>query len=107
MKRDLHIAFRSRGATSWRQLSSSIQAQAPQVPPQGATQQRELIYCAELMTHEEREAYRASMRAAPTWEAKAALRDAHRRDMMLRAQQRGPDFQCQPLQQRWRGGRGQ
>ena len=106
MKRDLHIAC---GAVTLilAALSSPIQAQAPQVPPQGATQQRELIYCAELMSHEEREAYRAGMRAAPSWEAKAALREAHRRDMMLRAQQRGPDFQCQPLQRRWHGGRGQ
>lgn len=88
-------------------LSSPIQAQAPHASPQGAMQPRELIVCAELMSREEREAYRARMRAAPTWEARAALREAHRREMMLRAQQRGPDFQCQPLQRRWRGGRGQ
>ena len=74
----------------------------------GATEQRELIYCADQMTHEEREAYRAQMRAARTQEEKAALRQSHQREMQLRARQRGLDAnQCEPLRLRERRGQGQ
>lgn len=77
-------------------------------PSPGATEQRELIYCADQMTHEEREAYRAQMRAARTPEEKAALRQSHQREMQLRARQRGLDAnQCEPLRLRVRGGQGQ
>lgn len=68
---------------------------------------RELIYCADLMSHEEREAYRASMRAARTPEEKAALRDAHRQKMQELARQRGADASCEPPRLRERRGRGQ
>jgi len=74
-------------------------------------QQRELIYCADLMTHEEREAYRASMRAARTQEEKAAVRQAHQDEMQARARERGLDpIECEPqrvrerLRLRQRGG---
>ena len=74
-------------------------------------QQRELIYCADLMTHEEREAYRASMRTARTPEEKAAVRRAHHETMQARARERGIDpIECEPqrqrerLRQRQRGG---
>ncbi|MCO6413178.1 MAG: hypothetical protein J5I92_10575, partial [Thiogranum sp.] len=49
-----------------------------------AVQPRELIYCADLMTPAEREAYRAGMRAARSPEERAALREAHRADMQAR-----------------------
>lgn len=72
---------------------------------------RELIYCADLMTHEEREAYRARMRAARTQEEKAAVRQAHQQAMRARAKERGLDpIECEPqrvrerLRQRQRGG---
>lgn len=68
---------------------------------------RELIYCADLMSHEEREAYRAKMRAAPTEQEKAALREAHKRDMQARATARGNAALCEPVRLRWRGGREQ
>jgi hypothetical protein len=76
-------------------------AQAP-LPPQG--EPRELIFCAELMSPQEREAYRVRMRAARSWEEREALRAAHRHELHLRAQQRG--VACEPWRQRWRGGRG-
>ena len=73
-----------------------------------AAEQRELIYCADKMTHEEREVYRARMRAARTPEEKAALRQAHQQEMQARARQSGGDAeQCLPLRQRQRGGRNQ
>jgi acetyl-CoA carboxylase carboxyltransferase component len=66
-------------------------------------QQRELIYCADLMTHEEREAYRASMRTARSQQEKAALRQAHQEEMRARARERGLDpIECEPQRQRER-----
>ena len=86
-------------------LSATAQAQSNGEQPASAAEPRELIYCADLMTHDEREAYRARMRAARTPQDKAALRQAHRRDMQARARERGADtLQCEPLHQRRRGG---
>lgn len=71
-------------------------------------EQRELIYCADQMTHEEREAYRVRMRAARTPEEKAALRQSHQRDMQSRASGRGLDASaCEPPRLRLRQGRAQ
>lgn len=68
-----------------------------------ANQQRELIYCADLMTHAERVAYRAQMRAARTPEEKAAVRQAHHDEMQARARERGLDpVECEPQRQRER-----
>lgn len=72
-------------------------------PPEG----RELIYCADLMSHEEREDYRSRMRAAATWEARQTLRAAHRAEMQERARQAGRFGECDGAGRRWRGGRGQ
>lgn len=68
---------------------------------------RALIYCADLMTHEEREAYRTKIRTARTEQEKAALRDTHQRDMQARAVARGNAALCEPERLRWRGGREQ
>ena len=88
-------------------VSAPAQAQSAGEPSQAA-EQRELIYCADKMTHEEREAYRASMRAARTPAEKAVLRQAHQQEMQARARQGGGDAeQCIPLRQRQRGGRSQ
>lgn len=67
---------------------------------------RELIYCADLMTPEEREAYRARMRAARSAAEQEELRAAHQRDMQARARERGIDpAQCIPQgPQQGRGG---
>ncbi len=65
--------------------------------------QRELIYCADQISHEEREAYRAKMQAARTLEAKEALRTAHRREMQERARAAGREGECEPHAQRGRG----
>ena len=66
-------------------------------------QQRELIYCADLMTHAEREAYRARWRAAQNPQEQAALRQAHQEEMRARARGRSLDpIECEPLRQRER-----
>lgn len=64
---------------------------------------RELIYCADQISHEEREAYRAKMQAARTPEAKQALRTAHRREMQERVRAAGREGQCEPRGQPGRG----
>ena len=74
---------------------------APPVEP------RELIYCADRMTPEERAAYRAQMRAARTLEERQAIRAAHRAEMQARARQQPADIYCEPPGRQWRGGRGQ
>jgi hypothetical protein len=78
-------------------------AQNADQAPTPAAEPRELIYCADLMTPAEREAYRARMRTARSPQERAALRQAHRDDMQARARARGVDtLQCEPLRQRQR-----
>lgn len=81
-------------------LSGAAVAQ-PTSPP---VEKRELIYCADRMTHEEREAYRAKMHAARTLEERQAIRAAHRAEMQGRvAGQQG--VICDPPGRQWHGGR--
>jgi hypothetical protein len=80
-----------------------IRAQDAGQAPATAAEPRELIYCAELMTPAEREAYRARMRTAHNPQERAALRQAHRDNMQARARARGLDaIQCEPQRQRQR-----
>jgi hypothetical protein len=80
-----------------------VRAQGTDQAPATAAEPRELIYCADLMTPAEREAYRARMRAARNPPERAALRQAHRQEMQSRARARGLDAtQCEPLRQRQR-----
>ncbi|MDP1654244.1 MAG: hypothetical protein Q8L56_16140 [Rhodocyclaceae bacterium] len=81
-------------------MSGAVLAQQPGPP----VEKRELIYCADRMTHEEREAYRAKMRAARTLEERAVLRAAHRAEMQARAASQ-KDGTCEPPGRQWRGGR--
>ena len=50
---------------------------------------REYIYGAELMTSQERDAYRHGLQQAPTDEARGEYRQRHRQQLQKRAQQRG------------------
>ena len=69
--------------------------------PSSAEPQRELIYCADLMTSEEREAYRELMRAARTPQEQSELRAAHQEQMHARARELGLDpVECEPLRMR-------
>jgi hypothetical protein len=82
-------------------------AQETGEPPAAADAPRELIYCADLMTPAEREAYRARMRAARSPQEKAVVRQVHRDEMQARTRARGMGaMQCEPLRhrQRLRGG---
>lgn len=83
--------------------SLSALATDTEQPSSSAEQQRELIYCADLMTHEEREAYRTRMRAARSPQEKAEIRKAHQEEMRARIRERGLDpMECEPLRQRER-----
>lgn len=81
-------------------FSGAVLAQQPGPP----VEKRELIYCADRMTHEEREAYRAKMRAVRTLEERQAIRAAHRAEMQARAASQ-KDETCEPPGRQWRGGR--
>ena len=83
-------------------LLSGMAGAQPTAAPQ---EKRELIYCADRMTPEEREAYRARMRAARTIEEKQALRAAHRAEMQARAAAQG-GAPCVGGGRQWRGGAG-
>lgn len=80
--------------------AAAIAAEPPPAPP---VEKRELIFCADRMSHEEREAYRARMRAARTLEEKESLRAAHRAEMQARATAQGGP--CEAGGRQWRGGR--
>lgn len=58
-------------------LVGAVMAQQPDAP----VEKRELIYCADQMTHEEREANRAKMQAARTRDEKSKIRANHQADM--------------------------
>lgn len=73
-------------------LMGAVMAQPAGAP----VEKRELIYCADLMTHEEREAYRARMRAARTLEEKSRIRAEHQTDMQARAASQGRAGECEP-----------
>lgn len=85
-------------------LAGNTLAQTPAV----TTEKRELIYCADRMTPEERKAYRAKMQAAGTPQEKDAVRTAHRTEWQVRVEREGTPGYCdQPLQQRLRLREGQ
>lgn len=89
-------------------FSTPEHAQSAGEQPGAEAGKRELIYCADQMTHEEREAYRARMSAARTRAEKAALRQAHQEEMQARVRNSGGEVeQCLPLRLRQRGGKSQ
>jgi len=53
------------------------------------TQDQERIYGSQLMTQDERNAYRAKMRAAKTEQEREKIRNEHHKQMMARAKERG------------------
>lgn len=80
---------------------SALAVAQPANPP---AETRELIYCADRMAPEEREAYRTRMRAARTLEERQAIRAAHRSELQARAAVL-PGATCDPPGRQWRGGR--
>lgn len=91
----------SRLRISMLMLALAVPAAFAQPP----AEKRELIYCADRMSHEEREVYRAKMRAARTLEEREQLRAAHRAEMQARAAGQGNAVDCEPRGRQFRGGR--
>jgi len=58
-------------------------------PAQKQVKQQEQVYGSQLMTREERVAYRAKMRAAKTQEEREKIRAEHHEQMKARAKERG------------------
>jgi hypothetical protein len=58
-------------------------------PAQKQVKQQEQVYGSQLMTREERVAYRAKMRAAKTQEEREKVRAEHHEQMKARAKERG------------------
>jgi hypothetical protein len=78
-------------------LAVGLMATSPLVVGQDQTQQqdrvrtqdREQVYGSQLMTREERVAYRARMRTAKTQEEREKIRAEHHEQMKVRAKERG------------------
>jgi hypothetical protein len=103
MKKLFSVAVLISLATFFTASTSADETEKTSTP---ANQPRELIYCADLMTHEERETYRASIRAGHTPQERAELRQAHQEMMRARAHERGlDDVACEPLRLRQHGGK--
>lgn len=62
---------------------------AQEQTPAKPQQQRERIYGYQMMTDEERNAYREKMRNAKSAEERQAIRDEHHKAMQARAKERG------------------
>lgn len=65
-------------------------------PGPSMAEKRELIYCADLMTHAEREAYRAKMQASRSLDEKVKIRADHQTTMQARAASQGVAERCEP-----------
>lgn len=74
-------------------------ADAPQQPQAAArkAQTKDPVYGSQLMTAEERDAYRARMRSAKTQAERDQLRQEHHAAMQQRAKERGVTLPDQPV----------
>jgi len=70
-------------------VASAVAVAEEPAKPQVQTRQQEQIYGSQMMTREERTAYRASMRAAKTPEEREKIRAAHHEQMKARAKEKG------------------
>ncbi len=82
-------------------LAFSPYSAAADTPPAGPTAQQKAqtrngIYGSQLMTPEERDAYRAKMKGAKTQAERDELRRQHHDSMQLRAKERGATLPDQP-----------
>lgn len=87
-------------------LAGLIAAAASAQPAPAPTMQRELIYCADRMTPEEREVYRVKMRAAKSVEEQEKIRAAHQVEMQARAASQGDAGKCEAIGRQYRQGAG-
>lgn len=77
-------------------IGSGMAPAAEQPAPKPPASKVEPIYGSQLMTQDERNEYRAKMRAAKTREEREALRAEHHSAMQARAKERGVTLPDQP-----------
>lgn len=77
-------------------VASGMVPAAEQQTPKPPVKKAEPIYGSQLMTQQERDEYRAKMRAAKTQETREALRAEHHKAMQERAKERGVTLPDQP-----------
>ncbi|MCE5181155.1 MAG: hypothetical protein LLG15_05080 [Betaproteobacteria bacterium] len=70
-------------------VASSVAVAEEPAKPQAQARQQEQVYGSQLMTREERTAYRAKMRAAKTPEEREKVRAEHHEQMKVRAKEKG------------------
>jgi len=75
---------------------SGMAPAAEQPTPKLPAKEAEPIYGSQLMTQQERNEYRSSMRAAKTPQEREALRAEHHKAMQARAKERGVTLPDQP-----------
>ena len=77
-------------------LALAAEQERAQQQVQAQVQEQEQIYGSQLMTPEERAAYRNKMRAATTAEEREKIRKEHHEAMKLRAKERGVTIPDEP-----------
>ncbi|MDD5240246.1 MAG: hypothetical protein PHG47_00845 [Sulfuricella sp.] len=70
-------------------VASPVAVAEETAKPQAQARQQEMVYGSQLMTREERVAYRAKMRAAKTPEEREKIRAEHHEQMKVRAKEKG------------------
>lgn len=70
-------------------VASSVAVAEEPAKPQAQARQQEPVYGSQLMSREERTAYRAKMRAAKTPEEREKIRAEHHEQMKARAKEKG------------------
>lgn len=96
MNRTRHTLLIAIMASAMAMTAAGVSQSAEQQPAKPAAKKAQPIYGSQLMTQQERDAYRARMRAARTPEAREALRAEHHRAMQARAKERGVTLPDQP-----------
>jgi hypothetical protein len=77
-------------------IGNAVAADEPPMREQSRMQEQEQIYGNQMMTMEERNEYRAKMRAAKTAEEREQIRKEHHERMKERAKERGMTLPDEP-----------
>ena len=96
MKRTKHTLLIAIMAATVAMTAAEVSLSAEPQPTKPAAKKAQPIYGSQLMTQQERDEYRAKMRAAKTQETRVALRAEHHKAMQERAKERGVTLPDQP-----------
>lgn len=97
MKRTKHtLLIAIMAAAAMAMTAAEVSRSAEPQPTKPAAKKAQPIYGSQLMTQQERDEYRAKMRAAKTPETREAVRAEHHKAMQERAKGRGVTLPDQP-----------